>query len=413
MSMQLEWKMGWKTIQLSGVLGATLFTLLSIFSPNALASGFRIPELSVTGLGTANALVANTQELGALPYNPAAMGFHEDHNLVTGFVYIDPTQHVTPSNGTPADNIGKSSFLVPNFYYMADIKNTPWKWGLGVNAPFGLEVKWPQNTFGSISSPTLEPALSKIEMININPNFVYKKDNTSIAFGIDYYDVMEVALNSYTTTITGTGDGYGWNVAVLQINGPLSLGLSYRSSVDTDITGSLNTTPVTTSIEFPAILQFGGRYEFSNTWAVEFDIDRTYWKSFDVVDIKNTSGTTLTTSTNNWTNATAYRLGFTHQLSPKTRLRFGYTLDKTPQGDDRYSARIPDADRQLYSVGVTHNFENWQLDAGYMYVKFDDRTYNTSVPFGTYGTETNGTSVFNGTYESDAHLLGIGFTAKF
>ena len=49
------------------LLAAAITATLGISS--AQASGFRVPEISVLGTGTSNALVANTNELGALPYN--------------------------------------------------------------------------------------------------------------------------------------------------------------------------------------------------------------------------------------------------------------------------------------------------------------------------------------------------------
>ena len=52
-----------------------------------------------------------------------------------------------------------------------------------------------------------------------------------------------------------------------------------------------------------------------------------------------------------------------------------------------------------------------------MYVKFDDRTINQ--PPGSYvgrlpgNTDPNGTDAYNGTYESNATVIGIGITKTF
>lgn len=68
----------------------------------AWASGFRIPEVSVAGLGYANALVDNPEALGVLPYNPAAMGFHDGSQLSAGVFAIDPRLRVTTASGEHA-----------------------------------------------------------------------------------------------------------------------------------------------------------------------------------------------------------------------------------------------------------------------------------------------------------------------
>ena len=46
-----------------------------------------------------------------------------------------------------------------------------------------------------------------------------------------------------------------------------------------------------------------------------------------------------------------------------------------------------------------------------MYVKFDDRTVDSATPFA--GVDPNGTSAYNGEYESDVNLIGFGVTKKF
>ena len=127
------------------LLAAAITATLGIST--AQASGFRIPEVSILGLGTSNALVANTDELGALPYNPANMAFHDTNGLVAGVTYIG---YDLTKDGI--DSTGEDSFFVPNLYAMAPGYGD-WSFGLGINAPFGLETNRADGTF-----PTLGPA---------------------------------------------------------------------------------------------------------------------------------------------------------------------------------------------------------------------------------------------------------------
>lgn len=73
--------------------------LLSLTAQQATASGFRVPEASIAGLGTSSALVANPTELGAGPYNPAAMSFLGGSHLAVGVTLVQPDLNVTPSEG--------------------------------------------------------------------------------------------------------------------------------------------------------------------------------------------------------------------------------------------------------------------------------------------------------------------------
>ncbi len=381
---------------------------LSIAGQAALASGFRVPEVSTAGTGLANAIVANSDELGALTYNPAAMSYHKGNNVVGGLAFLALDMSVVPQAGTPNDSKVKSFFTIPNVYFSGDLQNG-WWWGLGINAPFGLETNWPPGTFTNGGSGA--PTLSRIKMANFNPNVsTMIGPNTSFAFGIDFYDVREVALDAIQAPVRGSGDGIGFNVAIMHKAGPWTFGGSYRSSVNADITGAVSAAPATTSLEFPSLLQVGASYQVNPAMTVEFDVEFTGWSSFDVITIYAPAAGTPITSTNNWEDTTTYRLGLTYKVNNDTRMWFGYSFDETPQPDAYFSARVPGADRQLFSIGMARNMGGWELEASYMFVDVDTRTINSSV---VPTTDLNGTLAYNGTYTSDVSILSIGLSKKF
>ena len=98
----------------------------------------------------------------------------------------------------------------------------------------------------------------------------------------------------------------------------------------------------------------------------------------------------------------------------QTQLRFGYSYDETGQGDEYFSARIPDNDRNLFSVGVSHALsDGWQVEAGYMYVMFTERDYTGERPYAGSGPEINGTDAIAGKYEAHAHLIGLEISKTF
>lgn len=403
---------------LAGLLSLGLLATTGL----AQASGFRIPEISTAGLGTSNALVANQKELGALPYNPAAMAFHEGTNLSAGLAIIEPNTTYTNRNGQSIDSEPSTPFYVPNAYMMGHI-NPEVTWGFGITSPFGLQTKWPSGTFprfNDFGSPVIAagaPTFSKIEMLNLNPNVAYKVgNNLSFAAGVDYYFINDLNLNTLGADIHGDGDGWGYNLAALYTTGPWSFGASYRSAVTADVEGNIETAlgsvSATTTVDFPSILQVGVRYQANDALALEFDIDRTGWSTFDRITINRAVGTPIISS-NNWDDANAYRLGATYDLLPNTQLRFGYTLDETPQPDSSFSPRVPDNDRQLFSVGVAQKMNGWTIEAGYMYVLVDDRTVNQPTWNPLANPDPNGTDAFNGEYETDIHLLALGVSTKF
>ena len=83
-----------RLIPISLVLSLTLASIILV--NGAAASGFRIPEVSIAGLASSNALVADTETPGALAYNPAAMAFHDKRVLVVSLVNARPTFDADP-----------------------------------------------------------------------------------------------------------------------------------------------------------------------------------------------------------------------------------------------------------------------------------------------------------------------------
>ncbi len=406
----------------------------------ALASGFSLPEISAAGIGTANALVANPVETGAIPYNPSAMGFHDASSLSLGAVMIGPSFSVETASGNHDGN-GADWHVGP--LIQAAIKvNDQWRVGLGVNAPFGLETRWKVGTFpklsqtvtfptmmGPVTVPTAShPTESKLEILDFVPAAAYRvTDNLSLSAGLDLYWAKSATLNSNVGKLHGDGTGAGFNLSALYQRDALSVGVAFRSAATVGIDGTYTalSTPLVAAgrlspsqtakvdLDLPWRLQIGLRYAFTDQLAAEFDWTRMGWSEFDTLEVKGKqTGDMIFADTNAWSDANAYRLGLTYQIRPETQLRFGYSYDETGQGDDHFSARVPDNDRQLFGIGLAQGLgQGFSLEAGYMYVKADERNYRSSTPY--EGGASNGTDALDGKYEMDAHLIGIELVKVF
>jgi long-chain fatty acid transport protein len=150
--------------------------------------------------------------------------------------------------------------------------------------------------------------------------------------------------------------------------------------------------------------------------AAEIDWSRTGWSNFEEILVTSAAtGAVLSRSENYWDDSNAYRLGLTYDLNPDTQLRFGYTYDETGQPDEYYTARIPDVDRQTFSIGAAHSLgDGWELEGGYMYVTWDDNNYQGTRAFNPLvNTDINGTTALAGDYEAHAHIFGIGVNKSF
>jgi long-chain fatty acid transport protein len=409
----------------------------------AVASGFAVPELSTAGIGTANALVANPAEIGAFPYNPAAMGFHAASSLAIGGSLINPT--FTLDNAAGSHNSRGADWVGTPTFQAAFKLNDKWRIGLGIDAPFGLETRWRLGTFPALSGTTLvtvprigpvpipngnPPTESKLEIFDFVPTASYRiNENSSAAAGLDVYWAKSAVLNSTLADVNGTGTGVGFNLSLLYRRDAWSMGASFHSAATVGIDGSytpLNPTLVALGalrpaqgadldLDLPWRLQLGIRYAINPALAVELDWTRTGWSQFDQLQARaQGTGAVLFTDTNAWTDANAYRFALTYAIRPTTELRVGYSYDQTGQGDDRFSARVPDSHRHLFGVGVAQKMGNgYTVEAGYMYVRFNERNYIGTHVYTGLGSDLNGSDALAGTYTASANLVGLELTKTF
>lgn len=396
------------------------FLLLLTYQHTTYANGFRLPEYTAAGVATSNALVADTTRISAIAYNPAIMSIYspkESHNsnLFSGNAIQIQYDHEVTTGGTTTQGVGKSTFDVPNLFVSTKLSKQL-SFGILLHSPFGLETQWPTGTFTPFGgTPALEPKLSRIKMYNANFNLGYQlNSNTGFAFGLNQYRLLDLQLNSQSASITGTGTGYGWNAAFIsKLSRDLTFGASYRSKVSTRADGlASGVLPVEVDVTFPEMLSIGFNYAATDALKIEFDVEHTGWKVYDNLNIRRQSnGTTVKTSANNWKNTLTYRTSLQYKRD-KHQFLFGYAYDETPQGDNYFSARIPDSDRQLFSVGYQYDFGTYKIETGLMLVKFKDRVVNSSKTYVT-ASEANGTTAYNGTYRSSAVVLSVGVSAAF
>lgn len=425
---------------------------LQLGATSATAAGFSIPESSALGTALANAVVANPEETGAFSYNPSAMGFHDRTSVSLGALFIEPNFSVDTTTGHHES--GGADWVVAPLFQAAFRAHDRWRIGLGISTPMGLETRWKTGTFPKLTgeSPTTvapgvtlslplgaHPTSSKLEIIAVTPTLAYKvNEDFSIAAGLNYYRTDSAQFDSQLNRMTGDGDGWGWNLSALYRQGALSFGGAYYSASTAKLKGhytplnsaliALETVQpgsglrpaqaVKLDLELPWHLQLGVRYELSERLAVEFDWTRTGWSRFQQLTIKSRStGETLLSDNNQWENSNAYRLGLTYDLLPRTQLRFGYAFDKTGQNKNHFSARAPDNDRHLFSLGLGQELEqDWRFEVGYMYVKFKDHDYRGNriyTPVQDLATGVNGTDALDGDYEANAHLLALEITKTF
>jgi long-chain fatty acid transport protein len=124
--------------------------LLSGISPSVFANGMRLVSQDAFAAARGEAFVATADNPSAIYYNPAGITQLEGNQLRAGanILYFDPTFQPpsdSDKSGSTYDiqyNVG----IAPQTYYTRSWGSSPVCVGLGLYAPYGASVTWPQDT---------------------------------------------------------------------------------------------------------------------------------------------------------------------------------------------------------------------------------------------------------------------------
>jgi len=388
-----------------------LFSILFAWLQAAQAGGFQIPEMGVKAMGMGNAFTAVADDPTANWFNPAGLGFQKGAVVTVGGLVVLPKVDFTNPTHTASSSADKKAIFIPHAY-VAINTDSDLTAGIGINAPFGLEMDWPTTAAFAGAAQ-----YGKLQTINVNPNVAFKlSDSFAVAAGADYVNMYSVDFDGTALKQNFKGDGWGYNVAALYKTELFNVGVSYRSKVKLKSKGqSTHTASATTSnnsitVTMPDMLNIGVAFHPTDEWTVSVDADWVNWKKFDKLAFIYTpalAGGALPslTAPENWKATWAFRVGAEWAYSDTMRARIGYTYDPTPIKDVDFTPLLPGNDRQAIHVGYGVDLSDQAtLDLAYAYFWLTDRLQ----------TQSTGTNVVrNGTYKSTIHLAAASLTYRF
>ena len=160
-------------------------------------------------------------------------------------IYFEPTYQLRrqPNSGQTYYSSDNFAFL-PQFFYTYTAKDAPLSFGLGVYAPYGGNMSWPQDTgFRSVAIS------GSLKYITINPVVAVKLSpalsvggGAMVNYGnISMYQGLRPSAARRTNFFNFTGDGWsvGYNAGILwQPYDKLSFGATFRSSARLNFQGN-------------------------------------------------------------------------------------------------------------------------------------------------------------------------------
>lgn len=408
----------------------------SISACQSLANGFGLPDQDAFATARGEAFVATADNASAIYYNPAGIAQLTNSNFRGGVygTYFEPSYR--PTNNAPnhghtyysSDNLA----AIPQFFYTYTAKGAPLSFGLGVYAPYGGNMSWPQDTgFRSVAIS------GSLKYITINPVVAVKlSPGLSVGGGVmvnyatlDMHQGLRQSATPLTNFFNFTGDGWsvGYNVGILwRPLEQISFGATFRSSATMKFQGNTDfelqqhpyPTPAHRSAEaeltFPLTTVFGVSYRPTPKWNLEVDANYTDWSSFDSTTIKQSSPPVNHPFHQDvpvnlgWQPSWMYEFGVTRYFDNGWHASAGYALNENSVPNKYYSPLAADMDRHFFSIGAGHAGKTFDFDLAYQFGYGPTHKVNGSTPSSTPGVDSGESA--NGKYgfTSSALILSVG-----
>jgi len=326
--------------------------------------------------------------------------------------------------------VAKKVVAIPQFFVTHRWENTPITLGLGLYAPYGGDIKWPEDT--GFRAITLK---GKLTYLRANPVVAVKLPaHVSLATGLslDYSELKTLqGLRAFSdgNYFRFTGDGYsvGYNVGLLwQPHEKISFGATFRSPTRFTIKGetefeqppviSYTKLKAESGFEFPLTAALGVSFRPTPKWNLEINADYTDWSSFGVTTIehKDTPPFPVQTSipvTMNWQSSWMYSLGVTHYLDNDWHISAGYAYNENSVPDAYYTPLAADLDRHFLTIGIGRKGERIDFDLAYQFGYGPDHDVIGSTPSSQPGQFAGQNA--DGTYDFISHAVLITVGMRF
>lgn len=416
------------------VLAASLL-LLCVSTTSVFAGGYQLNLLGQRQIAMGHTGVGMPLDIATIGINPGGLATIDYNEIMLGSTatFIN-THYRAPA---PSSYVAKtdSPIRTPfSFYasYVTPVENL--RAGIGVYTPYGNALRWEEGwkyrfLLREISLTTIfiQPTLSyRIgERIGVGAGviFAYGAVNLQRDLPVDALDgeTPMVELDGSTTAIGFNAGIYG------KVNDRISLGVSYRSQIDMEVSGGDAdfTVPMSLSGNFPegnrfdaslplpAVLSVGLGLQATNDLRVNLDANLTFWSAYESLVFEFEQNTATVRDLNeprNFNDRWIFRVGGEYDAGERLQLRLGGYFDPSPVDEGYITPETPDLDR----IGVSGGFgfaltPQTKVNASVLLVLSSAReqTEQDAMEAGTFG------SVPLGEFKTRAWLPGVSISHRF
>ena len=439
-----------------------LAVLGTLAAGQAGASGFQLREQSVKNLGKSNAGSIVGKDASNVSLNPAAMTNLDKNTVQADITVIDLTADFTGggkilSPASPLNLAGGNGgdpgdpTVVPNMaaVFPLDGALEGMTIGASIGAPFGLKTEYEPGWVGryraltsdvKVVDLTLSVAFKATDGVSFGAGLIYERADVTLSKAIDFGTAICASgnpANCFSTSypfkpqqmdgvfeVSGDDTAMGYVVGMqVAPTDKLAIGVSHRSEIKHDLTGTLDFQNVPALLGAdprfqdgdggarmvtPAITTLSFMYGVTDSFRVLADYQSTGWSSLQDVTIKRANGTVVGSEDFSWKDTDFVSVGVEYDLSEAFTLRAGVGQDESPTNDATRTPRLPDNDRMLYSIGMSWAVsDHLSVDAAYQRINIDDPEINLGVH------APSDLSTLTGTYSGSANLFGVSMQYRF
>ena len=399
-----------------------LVLVIASLPVKATGAGYMVREHGTTGLSSAFAGAhTGAHDLADMYFNPAALMLHAPGEALVSVLQLDPevrfslrgatTAGGTAVGGYPGGEDGAPTATIPAIYAsLADSKG--WRFGLAMNAPWGLSTKYTPTWVGryyaidsEMSSLSVMPVAGRkldskwlfaagLNIQSVDAKLTNAVDYGTIAAGNGIPGAAPTTQDG-VAEMTGDASDVGFVLGLIcDISPRERAGLSYRSAVRHTLkgdcrfgfdaagmagamnaaTGIFSQTGASSGLTTPEILGIGYHRTCGASWTLMLDAAKTFWHRYGGLRVTFDNPAQPDSFTaEDWKDVWYTSFGAIYRPNSRLAWRFGVARDRSPIPDSRRTPRIPGSDSLQVALGAEYRTsDRMVISAGFMRIWYDD-----------------------------------------
>jgi len=398
----------------------------------AQASSNVLPRPNSESLGMADANVALTGSPAAQFINPAGLvhlppGAPQwEAGALLAVADANFSRAAPASAASAMDVNARTGYPLVPYFAVAVPYTERLTLGFGVDSPHGLSTEWKDHTWdvnlGGFGSADMVKRV-KLTVVRVGPTAAWRLDGGWSAGARLFGQYVEAIDENDIATLRADGVTAGMQLGVQYRRPDFAFGASYTTPTDTLIKGrqdnihaaatSLVAGHVQTRYRLPDRLQAGVAFRLRPDLWWEIDLDWIGWSYYNELRIYQADGSVISPAKveRHYTDTLSLRTGVKWERSPRLTLHagFGYDPSPVPERDATPATSFLRKSRVAFG-GRYRTGRDRQLDFAYQFIYGHKRRVDATDQDLFGSTDTH---LFEGTYGSRAHVLGINYTARF